>query len=486
MQHENMRRLIFLTVTFGLGLMFLPTLSFVLGQGPSIYDSLLLVFTGGVITIIAFIILSKRFYGWNIEKIVILILIISNFIGPEIFNVNIGIRVYLFRVVSFFLVCILFYKYFLMKNKFDISQIKEKYLVGFFLFWLSYGIISSIWSYSLLDHYVEMKYIISGVVLILLITYFFREEYDYVVLLNFWVLISMLFIILGCWSYLTGHHLPISRYNIIKSLKDNIPTATFVNENDYASFLNISVGIILGCIGYVKNSLHKLSLLVSIPLIILIVYITDSRSNLISIMLIILVWFLVFMNKRIRNLILIFSIVLVPLSMLVTSKVFTLISMIFEKIESIFVQEKSGQSTSIRVNLLKNSINFVEDSKGMGVGAGNGEFYIKYFSSFDTKGTLSLHNFWMEILVNYGLLIFFGIILTYIYLLIRLYYFWNNYRKNEFHRYISSSLFLALVGFPLAVISPSSSLPLGYVWMIMAFSVGYINSQRVKERFGKL
>ena len=56
----------------------------------------------------------------------------------------------------------------------------------------------------------------------------------------------------------------------------------------------------------------------------------------------------------------------------------------------------------------------------IGFGVGNAEYYMANFAKYYTAGIINPHNWWLEILVDYGILVFVG----YIY-----YILYRNYSK---------------------------------------------------------
>ncbi|MGO4936261.1 O-antigen ligase family protein [Fundicoccus sp. Sow4_H7] len=63
----------------------------------------------------------------------------------------------------------------------------------------------------------------------------------------------------------------------------------------------------------------------------------------------------------------------------------------------------SDGSFVIRLNLIKNGWNHLKLSRFMGVGAGNTEYYMAHYNFHNTAGYTVMHNWWMGMLVEYGL-----------------------------------------------------------------------------------
>lgn len=131
-------------------------------------------------------------------------------------------------------------------------------------------------------------------------------------------------------------------------------------------------------------------------------------------------------------------------------------------------------STDIRINLLKNAFMFIADSFGMGIGAGNIEYYMKNFAVLPTDEIVNIHNWWAEIFVHYGIIIFIGYLLLYLWMIVSLFRLYQN-SEHWFDRMTTQALSTSLVAFSLASISPSSFMTLNYSWILVAFAIGYIN-----------
>src|SRR5690606_4009112 len=102
-------------------------------------------------------------------------------------------------------------------------------------------------------------------------------------------------------------------------------------------------------------------------------------------------------------------------------KLLFIINEIQTQVNSIFVGGQIAESSvSIRTNLLKNVIVFVENSFGFGIGVGNSEHYMKTKAVFPTANQYNVHNWFAEIMANYGIIIFVLYVLLYIYLVITL------------------------------------------------------------------
>jgi len=136
--------------------------------------------------------------------------------------------------------------------------------------------------------------------------------------------------------------------------------------------------------------------------------------------------------------------------------------------------ELSYGSTGIRINLIKNSLIFLARTGTFGVGAGNAEYWMENLQVYPTYGIINPHNWWAEVLVQYGVFIFTGYLLFYLSLIIKLYAIY--YRlSDKTERMICEGLLVGLVGFSFASISSSSIMALNPHWLFFAFSLAFLN-----------
>jgi teichuronic acid biosynthesis protein TuaE len=189
-------------------------------------------------------------------------------------------------------------------------------------------------------------------------------------------------------------------------------------------------------------------------------------------------FFILFKNSdRIKSIILIIGflfIIIITFSNLIIN----LLNNFITGIGSLRLDE---DSVVARINLIRNSLYFLMESYGFGVGAGNTEFYLANNQVFNTYGNTNVHNWWINILTDYGVFIFTGYVIVYIGLIITLLKI--NYRaSNNKIKMISESLICSLVAFFLSSMSPSSMISLNYQWVLFAFAIGFTNFNNKKNK----
>lgn len=133
--------------------------------------------------------------------------------------------------------------------------------------------------------------------------------------------------------------------------------------------------------------------------------------------------------------------------------------------------EDRFSSVKIRTGLLLNGLNMLENSNYLGVGPGQNRFlHTKKQVVYYTKTNRSPHFWLIEILSQYGILIFLG----YVGLLIFVFIAALRFLQKDF--YLSSLIIISLLIFLIASLLPSSFLILDINWVFIAVIIGITTS----------
>jgi len=157
---------------------------------------------------------------------------------------------------------------------------------------------------------------------------------------------------------------------------------------------------------------------------------------------------------------------------------------IMRSLGSIATQAELGEgSVAIRINLAWNGLAFLYRTVGFGVGVGNAEYWMANHAFYDTAGILNPHNWWLEILINYGIFIFAGYLIFFISLVRQPWRIWKRTDQSG-NRIIPGALLVALVGFSVASIGSSSIMALTPQWLLFAFALAFLNWWRRSQARG--
>jgi len=420
----------------------------------------------------------------NFQKIILYFTIISGFFGSAFLNFNVGLfSLFPFRIFLLLLWLIFICGIFLKKGKLNIFHIKIKKYLLFLLFWLYWAILSFGWAGDKGEAIREITFLFMGCFLIFFIIFYFINLKDLKRFYYIWITVLIILIPIGIWEHLTGCHLKISGLaETIHPIAKFMPTTVFHNSNDFATFLGLTFPFILSWLHYKKRLKNKIFGFILLGTSFYLLLATESRANLLAFILIIFIFFLFLLNlnKKIKWLIaggLVFSFLLL-FSPVFTQQIFSQIDSQLQSFTSEY--QRTIGSNAVRINLTKDAIYYLFHSYGFGVGAGNIEWHIANFSPHDTSGILNLHNWWMEILANYGIFIFIGYLLFYFNLIYNFWKIWHQ-KLNINEKIICETLLLSLIGFSIASISSSSIMAFKPQWFLFGFSLAFLNYIRIKN-----
>lgn len=266
----------------------------------------------------------------------------------------------------------------------------------------------------------------------------------------------ILVIIIGLFEVYTGvYFFTQNRGNIGIFSSLRYPVTFFYNPNDYAVFLVFGTILILF---FDKIKINKISSGFFLSLILVATFylliVSQARLALFAaiIAIIIKMYFLI-KSKKIR-------VILVILSLF-------LIFFLFKYYDTIVFANQyviSDYSGNIRVNLIKNALIYLSDSNFVGVGAGNLKYYLDHYSIYNTMQIFDVHNWWIEILVTYGVFIFTIYIYSYFNLIFRAL---NKLSSKTNMKFIFTWLILFI---PLSVASSSA---FQYIWIWIVNAIFY-------------
>lgn len=412
---------------------------------------------------------------FKIEKICCYLVFIFGFFG-SIFNFDeISPRSLLPFKFLFFILCVLFILRILISGDIIFPYKRIKIYVVFFCIWLVYAIIGLCWILSINHALNSILCLFVGISLILFFSFYFRLKEDMINLFRIWFCIFFCFIIFGFYEIFTGFHLfDLEFYTLPNTMY--LPTVVFSNTNNYATFLTLSTPLSLSIISNNKKFLHRLIGVFTVLASIYLIFICDSRANIIAVLLILGLYFLInFSNRTFQKLVVIFGAIVVFLTIVLPGTIMGHVSKIDDVFKSVTsFNENIIDSNTVRLNLVKNGLEFLSSTAYFGVGPGNGPYWMSHFRSFNTGEAFSLHNWWLEILVDYGIFIFIGYVMTYIAIFINIFRCWKRVIDPKQHM-VAEALMLSFLGFMIACVSPSNIIAYYPQWMLFAFGLAFIN-----------
>lgn len=397
------------------------------------------------------------------------LVIITGFFGPAFLSKSLGgYHIFPFRVLFLFAWSI-FVISLCLKNRLNLNQIKSyKFPVLFFLFWFFYALCSFLWAASLKLWLRNVVFLFIGITLIFGCIYHFKTFRDLKFFIIIWIVALCCLNFIGFWEVTTGNHLITSNL-LNKQYKVFAPTSVFHNQNDYATFLTLSICFLLPLIENIKTLSHRICSIMLLASSLYLLVFTTSRSNIIAVVMVFISWFILFFHKYNLKVKFVISILLIPLMIIFINSFIT-----SSTIQSLSHEITEGiGSGGVRINLIQNSFSFLANSFGLGVGAGNVEWYMQNKAIFDTKGILNVHNWWVELLTNYGIIIFFLYCCLYLYVTKKSFKI-SKKARSPWNKIFAESVFLGCIGFFLASCSSSSIIAFKPQWFFWGFSFSYL------------
>lgn len=408
----------------------------------------------------------------------------AGFIGATPFEIELGnFTLFPFRILILGSWFILLLSFFAGKAQTFKNLLRIKRYIFYLIIWLIYAVFSFFWVKSTTDAIRNLSFLIMGSSVIFLTCYYSSAEKDLKTLYYIWVGAFYMMLLLGMWENITARHLSVSGYSAqrIQFAKSYIveqvrrrPTGVFNNPNDYATFIAISIPFVLALARYSREKIVRICAIVGITLGGYLIIATGSRGNLVALLLE-LVFFWLFIGKGFNKFKWLF---VVGILLILIISVFPPVANLFfrnveESISSLaYESPREGSSISIRWNLAKNGMHFLYSTYGFGVGAGNLEYWMEHYPVYYTRHVLNIHNWWLEILTNYGVAIFVGFVLFYIGIIRGL---WSAHcAEVGIVKIVSEALLVSTVGFSVASISSSSVMAIVPIWSLFGFSLAVI------------
>ena len=256
-------------------------------------------------------------------------------------------------------------------------------------------------------------------------------------------------------------------------------TSLFGNQNNFATYLSLTLPYFL-CLPVVFKDARLIALGVAGGLVTLAALLfTGSRSNLLATFLILGGLVLVLLTDRRRRGRAVGGAAIVALALILIvpslggGGLIPLPANVVEKFDiGQFLEQRNTTgigSAAVRSSLLTDGLGVVSDSSGLGVGAGNAEGSIRSLAAF--TGIENLHNWWLEVLVNLGvvgLALYVGLFLTLLRGQLRA----ARRTDDPLVRWLGLSGGLALVGFIVGSLGPSSAIHFAPMWI--TFGLGML------------
>ncbi|PIZ56652.1 hypothetical protein COY23_02825 [bacterium (Candidatus Torokbacteria) CG_4_10_14_0_2_um_filter_35_8] len=412
---------------------------------------------------------------------------------------------FLFRIITG-LILGLFLIWFLIDSREVQKKFKKlfsiKYYLLFFVFWFTLSLVSYFWS---ADKYSNIRYnvfFLFWMILIFSLPLFVGKSTKRLKIIYKFFFLALVIVLVMCFFEMFFRlRMPESKLFFTPRRFQWAVTSFFYNPNNFATYLSLSLPFLLLLpIWLEKRSLRALNFAL-ILLLILSYSFTNSQVNRIILGLetIVCTYFLI--QHKIKDIFTYIGIGFVVLFLSVSYLGLDIKYYFFpeEGLEYEYLEEQSdlglmldtayagGGSIHTRIQLARNAFQELKDPKTflIGVGSGNAENRISYY--VNTEGKLSMHNFWVEIALLWGIPFFILYSVFYLFLLRGLYKILQNaksvFRKenssdlasDKFFYYLTMSFLISMLGFIIGSISPSSAFVFAPTWLYFGFCLAWIN-----------
>jgi teichuronic acid biosynthesis protein TuaE len=395
-------------------------------------------------------------------------------------------NLYLYHVV---LIGIFFYFILYIKqNNYRLTLPAGRQYPLFLIGMLVWYFLSLFWSINKLYTLQYLFYLICGISLSLVVVWYGTNEERLRRIFSIAAAIFLLEMVFSLLESLTSFRLPISPYSSVvqffgrtstieTSLNNSSllpliksPTGFQWNPNDLAITLALGLPFFL----FSRKTVIKIFGVVAI---IFLVMATASRAVFVALGLMFIVYFL-FYRKQVSTILLVVVLALgffKSVDVLKNSENprISEVAHAVDAIQSLLTDDVViGESISIRRELIENGIQALKTTYGWGVGAGGSVAVQEAVGGVDGRIT-SMHNFWVEIMVDGGVVFFLVFMSWYISLVWNL--LWISRSERSFLNYCASAVSLALIGFIPAAISASSVVYLLPMWVMFGLAMAVIN-----------
>ncbi|MBF6626536.1 O-antigen ligase family protein [Aerococcaceae bacterium zg-BR9] len=409
----------------------------------------------------------------------LLMLVMSVFIGTKLLAVPTPVaQLTIYRLLIFMAPLLLAHQFFRKQHSVKIlakADSTRAWLM--YVFWWCMGLVSVIWVKDIKLWFQAIFLLTIGVLMITALYLWLNQLRDwYRIIYGAWVMMCFQ-ILWGFYEIVTGNYLfadlgKLDRYRTFSSQPmTRIPITYFANQNDYATFLLASLSIMLICYHRTQNVWLRLTIIFSGIASSYLIYRSGSRMALLMLILFIILLsafqFRVVFNRKI-----IFN--TIGLGLVVLVAIFVIKPALWDKLIHMMLSLDAGRVSGdgARVNLYKNGFVFIGETLGRGVGAGNIEHWMGQFPYYPVVGLVNIHNWWLEILVGYGILVFMSYVMIYILLARRLFLMTKFSPRQE--QYTAQALLIFMLIFVFSSITSASNMLIEWHWCIFSLLISYI------------
>ncbi|ALZ87342.1 O-antigen polymerase [Aerococcus urinaeequi] len=417
------------------------------------------------------------------------ILVASVFLGSNLIAITLPIgQISIYRIFSLLVIptaiC------FLLKDR-QLFKIRTNSfatgMVGVYIFWWIWAFCSVLWALSIGSWIQAMVLLTLGVSSIIGIFLWTKNYLQWRKLIKVvWVMLTFLSL-WGLFEITTNIYFladlgKLDKYStFISEPWTRIPITYLANQNDYATMLLAALPVNLILMNTTKNNLKKLLTLGCLLLSTLLIFQSGSRMSFLMAIAFYAIYALLgvswdFTRKQVMN-----TSAIILISVLV---LFALVPPFRSLItDLIYILPRPVISGDVgRINMWRNGLVYLGKTFGLGVGAGNIEAWMELFGPLPTNNIFNMHNWWLEILVGYGAIVFIAYVLGYALMIYRLFDLKRAVNKTQ--QKVMNALITFLLVFIGASITSANNMLIEWHWVFFGLIVAYIGIMEVQV-YGK-
>lgn len=399
---------------------------------------------------------------------VLIVAVVWNF---PIFSIpSVSVTVFPYRLALMLAVIafiVYFFKEILLKRKFYNFIRNFTPVHWFFIIFSLWSLISGLWAIDSRGWIRHVYFVTTGSFIIIFFLQFVKKSQIKNI---FYLFIGASFIhhLIGWYELLTSNYIYANSITMPRS--KGIPVSSLANQNNLATLLLASMTISL--ILFLNSKINWVKLILFFYLLSSLILIIKTESKIILISWLLILIFSVLIKLLSLNFlknIFILSVVPVFIALII----FSTPNFIRDNFILIINKISSGSgSLTYRLNMIRNGFTFFFNSKFLGIGAGNVEHYMTNNAVFKVDAP-NMHNWFIELLVNYGLFIFILYIILWIYMIISLVRIAKS-PNNHFIIITATVLGSYCIVYPLLTSASSSNFIIEWHWIFKAIILAFI------------
>lgn len=355
---------------------------------------------------------------------------------------------------------------------FDITMVfawalfaKKKAIISyesvFILIWLI-QIIISVWraeQINLWGYYV--LYVSEMLLFMMFIMYFDRDKIDKYIINGFLIGLTV-HLLIGFYEIMAKHYLfEVGTFS--RKYMHTTGISIFHNPNDYSMFVVVLLPFAVH--KFVDNlKRKKIAVLYGFLIAGSIYFSIVNKSRVAVLCLTVLIVYCVkqiLKTRKHKYIISFLLIISLSLTLLIPNVMEWLLSVVADNSFN-----TASRADLVRLNLIRNGLYFLEQTNGMGVGAGNLYDWLSFKSIYYIENIRYMHNWYIELLATFGIVLFVLYVIFHFRILRHLYI---EQKESDNAFGITRAMFLSFVFFTITSVSSSTNVYSEWVWIYLGW-----------------